>query len=68
MHMLLIWVGRLAGMHGAVMGGAAVLARRMGHWHIGSNLQVGTLLQAGIAAMVLGALAYAAAIAEREHR
>jgi len=38
----------------------------MGVFYIGT-LQIGTLLQASIAAMVLGALAYAAAVAE-SHR
>jgi hypothetical protein len=61
---LLILIGRLAGILGVVLGAASVAARAMGIFFIGS-LQVGTLLQASIASMVLGALAYAAAVAER---
>jgi len=38
----------------------------MGMWHVGS-LQIGTLLLGSIAAMVLGTLAYAAAVAERHN-
>jgi hypothetical protein len=61
---LLIWIGRIAGLAGAALLACAVLTRAMGLWHLGS-MQVGTLLSAGVAAMVLGGLAYAAAIAER---
>ena len=61
---LLILIGRLAGILGVVLGAASVAARAMGMFFIGT-LQVGTLLQASIASMVLGALAYAAAVAER---
>jgi hypothetical protein len=61
---LLILIGRLAGILGVILGAASVAARAMGMFFIGT-LQVGTLLQASIASMVLGALAYAAAVAER---
>lgn len=61
---LLILIGRVAGILGVVLGAASVAARAMGMFFIGT-LQVGTLLQASIASMVLGALAYAAAVAER---
>jgi hypothetical protein len=54
----------LAGILGVILGAASVAARAMGMFFIGT-LQVGTLLQASIASMVLGALAYAAAVAER---
>ncbi len=63
---LLIWVGRVAGVLGLFLGATAAAARVMGMWHVGS-LQVGTLLTVSVAAMVLGALAYAAAVAERGH-
>jgi hypothetical protein len=61
---LLMWIGRIAGLVGVGSAGTAVLMRTMGQWHVGS-LQIGTLLQGGVAAMVLAALAYAAALAER---
>ena len=60
---LLIWIGRLAGLVGVGATGCAVVLRASGAHYLGS-LQLGTLLNAGIAAMVLGALAYAAAMAE----
>jgi hypothetical protein len=63
MSQLLLWIGRLAGLVGALATGCAVVVRASGTYHLGS-MQLGTLLNAGIAAMVLGALAYAAALAE----
>ena len=62
---LLVWTGRVAGLVGLGTTATAVLMRAMGQWHLGS-LQLGTLFQAGVAAMVLGGLAYAAATAERK--
>jgi len=64
MHGLLIWIGRVAGLVGAAAVGGAVLLRLAGVWHLGM-LQIGTLLNVGIAAMVLGTWAYAASLAER---
>jgi hypothetical protein len=64
MNGLLIWVGRVAGLVGLVAVGGAVTLRLAGVWHLGA-LQIGTLLNAGIAAMVLGTWAYAASLAER---
>jgi hypothetical protein len=62
---LLLWIGRIAGLVGLGTAGCAVLLRATGVWYLGS-IQLGTLLQAGVAAMVLGAWAYAASMAERE--
>jgi hypothetical protein len=64
MNALLIWTGRVAGLVGAIFACAAVLLRVAGIWHLG-GLQVGTVLQAGLTAMVLATLAYVAAMAER---
>lgn len=61
---LLLWIGRIAGLLGIAAAGVAVVLRASGAWHVG-GLQLGTLLQAGIAAMACGAWAYAASIAER---
>jgi hypothetical protein len=63
MSQLLLWIGRLAGLVGVGASGCAVVLRASGSYHLGS-LQLGTLLNAGVAAMVLGALAYVAAMAE----
>ena len=64
MSKLLVWMGRVAGLAGVILAAIAVVARLSGWWHIGS-LSVGTLLMAGVAAMVAGTLAYAASLAER---
>ncbi|HEX7273280.1 MAG TPA: hypothetical protein VF420_14135 [Casimicrobiaceae bacterium] len=63
----LIWVGRLGGIAGVALCAIAVLARARGLYSL-AGFQVGTLLLAGIGAMVLGCLAYAAVIAERASR
>ncbi len=65
MNDLLIWMGRIAGLVGIVAMGCAVVLRATGVWHLG-GVQIGTLMNAGVAAMVLGTWAYAASIAERK--
>jgi hypothetical protein len=65
MNSLLIWMGRLAGLVGLLLVGAAVLLRATGVWHLG-GLQIGTLMNAGVAALALGTWAYAASLAERK--
>ena len=64
MQALLLWIGRLAGLIGVIACAAAGFSRLGGSWSIGS-FQVGTMLQAGTAAMVLGCFAYCASLAER---
>jgi len=61
---LLRWIGRLGGAAGIVLCAVAVLLRLRGVYNF-AGFQIGTLLLAGIAAMMLGCLAYVAAIAER---
>jgi hypothetical protein len=60
----LIWVGRMAGILGLILAVTAVGARATGVWQL-AGMQVGTLAQASIGVMVLAALAYGAAAAER---
>lgn len=60
---LLMWVGRLAGLAGALLCGVAGAARLSGAYQLGSY-QALTVLDAGTALMVMGGLAYAAALAE----
>lgn len=55
MENLLLWIGRLAGAGGALLCVVAALARVTGRYWLGS-FQLGTLFQAGIAAMVVGCL------------
>jgi hypothetical protein len=64
---LLHWVARIAGAIGVVASAIAFLSRLGGVWTVG-GIQVGTLLQAGIAAMVLGCLAYVAVLVEGPNR
>jgi len=63
MQTLLLWIGRLAGLLGAIVCAAAAIGRVMGTWSVG-GFQVGTMLQGGMAAMLLGCLAYCATLAE----
>jgi hypothetical protein len=60
---LLTWAGRLAGSLGVILCAVAVLTRLGGTWSV-ANVAIGTLLQLGIASMVLGCLAYCAVLAE----
>jgi hypothetical protein len=62
---LLIWIGRIAGLIGLAAVGGAVMLRAAGMWYLG-GLQLGTLMNAGVAAMVLGIWAYVASLAERK--
>jgi hypothetical protein len=61
---LLLWIGRLGGIVGVLMCAVAVFARYRGTYNV-AGFQVGTLLLAGIATMVVGCLAYVAFMAER---
>lgn len=64
---LLLMGGRIAGIVGVLLGAFSVVSRLQGSYLVG-GFQIGTLLQASIAAMVLGCLCYVAAIAERQAR
>lgn len=64
MHALLIWIGRMAGLAGLALCAVAGVARLGNVWHVGS-FTIASLLQAGLAGMLLGCLAYAAFLAER---
>jgi hypothetical protein len=55
MEKLCLWAGRVAGLFGVLLCLLAVVARWSGRFWLG-DVQVGTLLQAGIAAMVAGCL------------
>jgi hypothetical protein len=64
MQELLVWVGRLAGVAGVALCAVAVVARLVKAYWLG-GFQVGTLLQIGVAGMVLGCLCFLAALTER---
>jgi hypothetical protein len=60
----LLWIGRLAGLVGVLLSLIAVGVRLTGVFWIG-GFQAGTLLQAGIAAMILGCLAHLVVLTAR---
>ena len=64
METVLLWIGRLAGLLGVALALIAVGARLAGAFWI-AGFQAGTLLQAGIAAMVLACLAHLVVLASR---
>jgi hypothetical protein len=61
---VLLWVGRLAGIAGVLLCLMAVALRSRSVYNFG-GFQIGTLLLAGIAAMLVGCLAYLALMVER---
>jgi hypothetical protein len=61
---LLLWIGRTGGVAGVLMCLIAVLTRARGMYSL-AGFQVGTVLLAGMAAMLVGCLGYVAALAER---
>ena len=63
MHASLIWIARIAGVAGVAVMALAVIARLGGAYWLG-GFQIGTLLQAGMAATLLACLGYLAALAE----
>ena len=64
---LLTWIGRLVGCLGVLICAVTLIARVTGTWAVG-GIQIGTLLQLGVAAMVLACLAYCAELAERPQK
>jgi len=64
MEQLLLWIGRFAGIGGVLLCAVAVGVRLYGRFFI-AGFQALTMLQVGVAAMVLGCLAYLAVLAER---
>ncbi len=59
----MLWIGRLAGVSGALVC-ATSLAVRFGDVYYLGGIPVGTLFNAGTAAMVFGCLAYLSVLAE----
>ena len=66
MNRLLLWMGRVGGVVGVVLCAVAVIVRLRGAFNLG-GFQVGTLLLAGMAAMLFACLGYVAFLAERGH-
>lgn len=63
----LLWVGRLAGLLGVLVCAVAVVARLSGSYEL-MGFQSGTVMQAGVAVMVLGCLGYLALLVRRSKR
>jgi hypothetical protein len=61
---MLVWTGRIGGLLGVAAIALAAVARLSGAWSLG-GFQVGTLLQAGMAAVLVACLAYLAALVEQ---
>jgi len=67
MQALLIWMARIAAVAGVALIGVAAIARLSGVYSLGS-FQSATLLQGGMAAVLLACLGYLASLAERTKR
>ena len=63
MAQLLTWIGRLAGCLGVVVCAVALMTRLTGSWAV-AGVSIGTLLQLGMASMILACLAYGARLVE----
>ena len=61
---LLLWVGRLAGLAGVLICAVAAVVR-VGGSHMVGGYTSSSVLQAGIAVMLLGCLGYLALLARR---
>jgi hypothetical protein len=61
---LLLWIGRMGGAGGVLLCAIAVLARVRGVYGL-AGFQIGTVLLAAMALMLVGCLGYVASIAER---
>lgn len=64
MQALLIWIARVAGIAGVAVMVVAAAVRLGGTYWLG-GFQVGTILQAGMAATLVACLGYVAALVER---
>ncbi len=64
METLLVWIGRLAGAVGVLVGAVAAAVRVTGSYWLG-GFQLGTLLLGGMAAMMVGCLCFLAVLVNR---
>lgn len=67
MEMALVWIGRVAGVAGAVLCVVAVVVRLGGTYYL-AEIPVGQVFQVGMAAMLAGCLGLLAAVYERLNR
>ena len=64
MRTVLLWVARLGGIFGVLLCAMALALRLRGVYNF-AGFQTGTLLQAGVAVMLVGCLGYLAVMVER---
>jgi hypothetical protein len=64
MQVLMIWTARIAALGGVALIAVAVIARLSGVYSVG-GFYSGTILQAGMAAVLLACLGYLIALVER---
>jgi hypothetical protein len=67
MNKLLRLTGRTAGIIGVLLCAVSTLTRVAGVWVVG-GFQIGTMFQAGMAAMILGCLAYLSILVDGANR
>lgn len=67
MENVLLWVGRIAALAGVLICGWAVYGRLSGSYYLG-GFQVGTLLQAGMAALLVACVCFLMALTGRPRR
>jgi len=64
MENVVVWIGRVSGLGGILLCILAVTVRMSGRFLLGA-FQIGTVLEAGIAAMILGCFCFLAVLMER---
>jgi hypothetical protein len=67
MEMLLLWAGRLSGLAGVLLCAVAMYSRLTGSFYAG-GFQIGTLLQAGITALLVACLCHLMVLTNRPRR
>jgi hypothetical protein len=67
METLLLWIGRLAGLGGVALCAWAVYNRMAGSYFVG-GFQIGTLLQAGMVAILVACLCLLVVLTNRPRR
>jgi hypothetical protein len=67
MEILLLWIGRLAGLGGVALCVWAAYNRMAGSWFVG-GFQIGTLLQAGTMAMLIACFCLLVVLTNRPRR
>jgi len=67
MEALLLWVGRLSGLAGVLFCAVAVYSRLTGSYHAGA-FQTGTLLLAGMTALLVACLCHLMVLTSRPRR